>query len=86
MGDVKESESVKSLNHVQFFVTPSAVARQAPLSMEFSRREYCSGLLFPSPEDLPNPGIKPGSPALQADSLPPEPPGKAQVGDGGLSN
>ena len=54
--------------------------------MEFSRQEYWSGLPFPSPEDLPNPGIKPRSPALQADSLPPEPTGKAQVGDGGLSN
>ena len=43
--------------------------------MEFSRQEYWSGLLFPSPEDLPNPGIEPGSPALQADALPSEPPG-----------
>ena len=46
------------------------VARQASLSMGFSRQEYWSGLPFPSPEDLPNPGIKPRSPALQADSLP----------------
>ena len=45
---------------------------QAPLSMEFSRQEYWSGLPFPSPGDLPNPGIEPGSPALQADSLPTE--------------
>jgi len=44
--------------------------------MEFSRQEYCSGLPFPSPGDLPNPGIKPGSPALQAYSLPSEPPEK----------
>jgi len=44
--------------------------------MEFSRQEYWSGLPFPSPGDLPDPGIKPGSPALQADSLPSEPPGK----------
>ena len=51
-------------------------ARQAPLSMEFSRQEYRSGLSFPSPGDLPNPGIEPWSPALQADSLPCEPPGK----------
>ena len=43
---------------------------QVPLSMRFSRQEYWSGLPFPSPEDLPDPGIKPGSPALQADSLP----------------
>ena len=46
------------------------VAHQAPLSMEFSRQEYWSGLPFPSPGDLPDPGIEPGSPALQADSLP----------------
>ena len=51
------------------------VACQAPLSMEFSRQEYCSGLSFPSPGDLPNPGIQPGSPTLQADSLLSEPPG-----------
>jgi len=43
--------------------------------MRFSRQEYWSGLPFPSPEDLHNPGIKPGSPALQADNLPSEPPG-----------
>ena len=52
--------------------TPWAVACQAPLSMEFSRQEYWSGLPFPSPGDLPNPGIEPRSPALQADSLPTE--------------
>ena len=52
------------------------VACQAPLSRRFSRQEYWSGLLFPSPGDLPNPGIKPWSSALQADSLPAEPPGK----------
>ena len=50
------------------------VAHQAPLSMKFSRQEYWSVLVFPSPEDLSNPGIEPGSPALQADSLPSEPP------------
>ena len=49
--------------------TPWTVARQAPLSMEFSRQEYCSGLPFPSPGDLPYPGIKPRSPALQVGSL-----------------
>ena len=52
------------------------VAYQAPLSMGFSRQEYWSELPFPSPGDLPDPGIKPGSPALQADSLPTEPLGK----------
>ena len=51
------------------------VARQAPLSMELSRQEYWSGLPFPSPGDLSNPGIEPGSPALQADALSSEPPG-----------
>ena len=48
--------------------------------MEFSRPQYWNGLPFPSPGDLPNPGIKPGSPALQADSLPAEPPGKPKQG------
>ena len=54
----------------QLFVTPWTVALQAPLSMEFSRPEYWSGEPLPSPRDLPNPGIEPGSPALQAESLP----------------
>ena len=57
-------EEVKLLSRVHLFVTPWTVAHQAPLSMEFSRQEYCSGLSFPSPGDLPDPGIKPGSPAL----------------------
>ena len=57
-------------------VTPWTIAHQAPLSMGFSRQEYWSGLPFPSPGDLPNPGIKPRSPALQADSLPTELRGK----------
>ena len=55
---------VKSLNRVQLFVTPWTVASQAPLSVGFSMQEYCSGLPFPSPGDLPNPGIEPRSPAL----------------------
>ena len=55
---------------VQLFATPWTVAHQAPLSMKFFRREYWSGLPFPSPGDLPYPGIKPRSPALQADALP----------------
>ena len=54
---------------------PWTVAHQALLSMGFSRQEYWSGLPFPSPGDLPNPGIKPRSPTLQADALPSEPPG-----------
>ena len=56
-------------------MTPWTVAHQAPPSMEFSRQEYWSGLPFPSPGDLPNPGIEPRSPALWADTLPSEPPG-----------
>ena len=58
-------------------MTPWTVAHQAPLSMEFSRQEYWSGLPFPSPGDLPDLGIEPGSPALQANSLLSEPPGKS---------
>ena len=60
---------------VQLFVTPWTVALQAPLSMEFSRQEYYR-IPFPSPGDLPHPGIKPRTSALQADSFPSEPPGK----------
>ena len=68
---------VKSLRRVQLLATPwtaAHVAYKAPLSMEFSRQEYWSGLPFPSPRDLPNSEIKPESPALQADALPSEPP------------
>ena len=68
-----------SLSHVWLFAIPWTVAHQAPPSMEFSRPEYWSGLPFPSPEDLPDPEIEPGSPALQADSLLPEPWGKTIV-------
>ena len=63
----------QSLSHVQLFVTFWTVACQAPLSVGFFRQEHCSGLPFPPPWDLPNPGIKPAShvsPALQADSIP----------------
>ena len=67
---------VKSLSHVQLFATPWTVAYQAPLSIGFSRQESWSGLPFPSPGDLPDPGIEPRSPALQADPLLSEPPGK----------
>ena len=48
-------------SHVRFFETPRTIAHQAPLSMRFSRQEYWSELLFPTPGDLPDPGIKPGS-------------------------
>ena len=67
---------VKLLSRVRLFATPWTVAHQAPLSMGFSRQEYWSGLPFPSPGDLPDPGIEPGSPILQADALTSEPPGK----------
>ena len=67
---------VKSLSRVQLYVTPWTVAYQAPLSMGFSRQECWSGLPFPSPGDLPDPGIEPRSPTLQVDALPSEPPGK----------
>ena len=66
----------ESCSVVWLFVTPWTIAPQAPRSMEFSRQEYWSGLPCPSPGDLPDPEIKPGSSTLQADSLPSEPPGK----------
>ena len=77
---------VESLSHVRLFATPWTVAYQAPQSVEFSRQEYWSGLPFPSPWDLPNPGIKPGSPALQADALPSEPSGKHKSRDRGIKS
>ena len=67
---------VKSFSLVRLFATPWSIIHQAPLSMGFFRQEHWSGLPFPSPEDLPNPGIEPRSPALQADALTSEPPGK----------
>ena len=60
---------VKSLSCVRLFATPWTVAYEVPPSMEFSRREYWSRLPFPSPKDLPHPGIEPRSPKLQADTL-----------------
>ena len=71
-----ESE-VKSLSRLRLFATPWTVVYQAPTSMGFSRQGCWSGLPFPSPGDLLNPGIEPGSPTLQADALPSEPPGKS---------
>ena len=70
-----ESQNV-SLSVIFDSVTPWTVAHPVPLSMDFPRQKYCSGQPFPSPGDHPNPGIEPVSPALQADSLPSEPPGK----------
>ena len=71
---------VKSLSRVRLFVIPWTLACQTPLSLGFFRQEYWSRLPFPSPGDLPDPGIKPASPvspALKADSLPTEPLGKS---------
>ena len=73
---VKLFSEVKLLSRVRLFVTLWTVAHQAPLSMGFSRQEYWSGLPFPSPGDLPNPGIEPRCPAWQADAFSSEPPGK----------
>ena len=70
---------VKSLSRVQLFATLWTVAHQAAPSMGFSRQEYWSGLPFPSPGHLPNPGIEPRSPTSQADALTSEPPGKPEV-------
>ena len=67
---------VQSLSRVGPFATPWTIAHQAPLSMGFPRQEYWSGFPFPSPGDLPDPGIKLRSPVLQEDSLPSEPPRK----------
>ena len=67
---------VQSQDCVRLFATPWTVAHQTPLSMGFSRPEYWSGLPFPPPGDLPDPGIEPGSPSLQVVSLPAEPRGK----------
>ena len=70
------------LSHVQFFTTPWTVARQVPLSMEFSRQEYWSGLPFPSPGNLPDPGIEPkslASPALAGGFFTTAPPGEPEL-------
>ena len=64
---------------IQLFGIPWTVAHQAPVSMKFSRQEYWSGSPFPSPGDLPDPGIRPGSFTLQADSLLSKPPGKPMI-------
>ena len=70
---------MKSLSRVRLFATPWTVAYQSSQSMGFSRQEYWSGLPFPSPGDPPDPGIEPESPALEADTLTSEPPGKPGV-------
>ena len=76
---------VKLLSHVRLFVTTWTVDHQAPPSMGFPRQECWSGLPFPSSGDLPDPGIKPGPPALQADSLSSEPPGESAHGKGDIN-
>ena len=70
---------MKLLSRVQLFAIPWTVAYQAPPAIGFSRQEYWSGLPFPSPGDLPHPGIEPGSPALWADALLSEPPGNPRM-------
>ena len=65
---------------------PMDCSPPAPMSMEFSRQEYWGELPFPSPRDLPDPGIKPRSPTLQASSLPSEPPGKLKLKNTGHQN
>ena len=70
---------VKPLSRVQLFATTWTVAYQVPPSMGFSRQEHWSGFPFTSPRDLPNPGIEPRSPTLQADALPSEPPGRCNT-------
>ena len=68
-----------SFSCIQLFLTPWTVAHQAPLFKAFSRQKYWSELPFPSPGDLPDPGIEPRPPALQTDSLRSEPPGKPYI-------
>ena len=70
---------VKSLSRVPLFEMPWTVAYEVPPYMKFSKQEYWSGFPLPSLGDLPNPGIKPGSPALRADALPSEPPGPSEA-------
>ena len=71
------------LSHILFFVTPWTVAGQVPLSTEFSRQEYWSGMLFPTPGDISEPGIEPtllASPALLGGFFTTAPPGKSLLG------
>ena len=74
----KKEKKVKLLSRTLLFAAPWTVGHQASPSLGFSRQEYWSGLPFPSPGNLPHPGIKPRSPTLQTDTLPSEPPGKPQ--------
>ena len=81
---LKVKVEVNLLSPVQLFETPWTVAHQVPPSMGFSRQEYWSGLPFPSPGDLPKPGMEPRSPALQAKALTSEPPKKPTNAEGSL--
>ena len=81
---IKEKSKNVTGSVIYDFVTPRTVACQAPLSTEFPRQVYCSGLLFSSPRNLPDPGTEPSSPTLQANSLPSEPPGKQSPGLRGI--
>ena len=74
------------LSHIRLFAMPWTVACQAPLSMGFSQARILGGLPYPSPGDLPDPGIEPGSPALQVDFLPSEPPGNPSFSKGNEIN
>ena len=78
----KRKVEVKLLSRVRLFAIPWTAAYHAPPFMGFSRQEYWNEFPFPSPEDLPDPGIKPGSPPLRADALPSEPPGKSKEREG----
>ena len=83
MGRMEERVKVKSLSRVRLFAILWTVAHQTPQSMGFSRQEYWSELPFPSPGDLPDPGIEPRYPTLQANTLTSDPPGKPQ-GEGDI--
>ena len=79
---MKVKVKVKSLSRVRLFATPWTAAFQVPLSMGFSREEFWSGLPFPSPGDLPDSGIEPGSPALQVNALPSNHQGNPGIDEG----
>ena len=78
--EIEKKKKVKSLSRVQLFATLWTIAHQSPPSMGFSSQEYWNGLPFPSSGDLPDQGIEPRSPTLQAEALNSEPPGKTLKG------
>ena len=77
----EDEKKIKSFSHSVMYDSCNLMdcSPLAPLSVEFSRQEYWNGQPFPFPGDLPDPGVEPGSPELQADSLPSEPRGKSKV-------